>query len=170
MRKPKTGIGDEFVMSLAFLFFSFPLFAQPWSAPGYNYSEAPALVELAKPDAQKDAPLFGLFDNDRQASNFLCIAGSAAMLIGSVFDGMAAKKATLYGTRDGNTGPYHSTRFFGRTLQLSGASAYAVGWSLRKDRRCKGKWLEGIGEAALLFCANSLVSQAAYSLHRPGRY
>ena len=104
MRKPKTGIGDEFVMSLAFLFFSFPLFAQPWSAPGYNYSEAPALVELAKPDAQKDAPILGLFDNDRQASNFLCISGGAAMLLGSVFDGMAAKKATLYGLPHRATG------------------------------------------------------------------
>jgi len=157
-----------------FLLLSAAVAAQPWTAPGYNYGDAPTIAELknapTKPDAQKDAPILGLFDNDRQASNFLCISGGAAMLLGSVFDGMAAKKATLYGTRDGNTGPYHSTRFFGRTLQLSGASAYAVGWSLRKDRRCKGKWLEGIGEAALLFCANSLVSQAAYSLHRPGRY
>ena len=170
MRKPKTGIGEDLIMILAPLILPVFLSAQPWSAPGYNYSEAPALVELAKPDAQKDAPILGLFDNDRQASNFLCISGGAAMLLGSVFDGMAAKKATLYGTRDGNTGPYHSTRFFGRTLQLSGAASYAVGWSLRRDKRGKWKWLEGIGEGALLFCTGSLVSQAAYSLHKPGKY
>jgi hypothetical protein len=164
----KRGGGEDLVMAIALLLFAAAATAQPTTNPGYNYGP-PALIELAQPDNQPQ-PALGLFANEKQASTVLCIGGGVLMAVGSIFDGMAAKKATLYGTRDGNTGPYHSTRFVGRTLQLTGAASYAIGWSLRKDRNHKHKWLRGIGEAALLFAAGSAVSQLSYHAHSPKPY
>ncbi len=169
MRKSKPGIGDDMVMALAFLLFATAATAQPFVNPGYGYQDAPTLTELSQPDKQT-APVLGLFANEKQASTALCIGGGVLMAVGSVFDGMAAKKATLYGTRDGNTGPYHSTRFVGRTLQLTGTASYAIGWSLRKDKGHKNKWLRGIGEAVVLFATGAVISQQAYHLHKPSKY
>ena len=164
----KRGGGEDLVMAIALLLFAAAATAQPTTNPGYNYSP-PTLDELARPDEQPQ-PVLGLFSNEKQASTALCIGGGVLMAVGSIFDGMAAKKATLYGTRDGDTGPYHSTRFIGRTLQLTGAASYAIGWSLRKDRNHKHKWLRGIGEAALLFSAGAAVSQLSYHAHSPKPY
>lgn len=167
MKQTKPGITEDLVMCLTFLLFATAATAQPLAHLGYQ--DAPTLTELSQLDKQT-APTLGLFSNEKQASTVLCIGGGVLMAVGSVFDGMAAKKAAMYGTRDGNTGPYHSTRFVGRTLQLTGAASYAIGWSLRKDRQHKNKWLRGIGEAALLFAAGSAVSQLSYHAHSPKPY
>ena len=164
----KRGGGEDLVMAIALLLFAAAATAQPTTNPGYNYGP-PTLTELSQPDKQT-APVLGLFANEKQASTALCIGGGVLMAVGSVFDGMAAKKATLYGTRDGNTGPYHSTRFVGRTLQLTGTASYAIGWSLRKDKGHKNKWLRGIGEAVVLFATGAVISQQAYHLHKPSKY
>lgn len=174
----KRGTGEDLVMTLAFALFATIAFGQPYTAPGYNYGP-PSLVEQSNPD-QSTGPVLGIFKTEKKAAIWLSVGGGLAMTIGSVFDGMAAKKATLYGTRDGNKGPYHTTRFVGRGLQVGGTACYSIGWSNRKWNpwanakrkfwRKNGQVIEGLGEAAFLFCFNSLVSQGAYTLHKPAKY
>lgn len=174
----KRGTGEDLVMTLAFLLFATIATAQPYTAPGYNYNP-PSLVELAQ-TGKPTEPVLGIFKTKCRASNTLRLSGLLAMTTGSVFAGIAAKKAAVYGTLDGDTGPYHTTRFVGDALRLTGAASYSIGWTLKdwnpwKDAkrpfwRKHGQIIEGISEAAFLFCFNSLVSQGAYHLHTPKPY
>lgn len=173
----KRGTGEDLVMTLAFALLATIATAQPYTAPGYNYGP-PSLVELAQPD--QSTKVLGIFKTKCRASNTLRLSGLVAMTTGSVFAGIAAKKAAVYGTLDGDTGPYHTTRFVGDALRLTGTASYAIGWTLkdwnpwanakRPFWRKHGQVIEGIGEAAFLFCFNSLVSQTAYTLHTPKPY
>lgn len=174
----KRGTGEDLVMTLAFALLATIATAQPYTAPGYNYGP-PSLVELAQ-TGKPTEPVLGIFKTKCRASNTLRLSGLVAMTTGSVFAGIAAKKAAVFGTLDGNVGPYHTTRFVGDALRLTGTASYAIGWTLKdwnpwKDAkrpfwRNHGQIIEGIGEAAFLFCFNSLVSQTAYTLHKPAKY
>ena len=177
MKQTKPGGGEDLVMVFAFLLFTTIATAQPLANPGYDYNP-PTLAELAQPD--QSTKVLGVFKTKCRASNTLRLSGLVAMTTGSVFAGIAAKKAAVFGTLDGNVGPYHTTRFVGDALRLTGAASYSIGWTLKdwnpwKDAkrpfwRKHGQIVEGLGEAAFLFCFNSLVSQTAYTLHKPKPY
>lgn len=173
----KRGGAEDLVMGFAFLLFATIATAQPFTAPGYNYGP-PSLAELAQPD--QSTKVLGIFKTKCRASNTLRLSGLVAMTTGSVFAGIAAKKAAVYGTLDGDTGPYHTTRFVGDALRLTGTASYAIGWTLKdwnpwKDAkrpfwRKWGQVVEGAMEAGVLFGVNSLVAQGAYHLHTPKPY
>ena len=157
------GTGEDLVMALAFVLLSFSAAkAQPWSAPGYNYSP-PTLAELKNAAPEKTVKVLGIFRDNRQASAALTAYGIAAMTVGSILQGKAAHHIQYHHSAGGWNDNYHVTRGAGLGLQVSGAAAYGGGFALR-ERKYKHPVLGAIGEGLLLFAYNSIVSQAAYRL------
>jgi len=165
MKKP--GTGEDLVMALAFVLFSFSAKAQPWSAPGYNYGP-PTLAELKNAVPEKPVKVLGIFRDNRQASGWLTGYGIAAMTAGSFLQGKAAHHIQYHHSTGGSLDNYHITRGAGLGLQVSGAAAYGAGFALRQHKYRHPVW-GALGEAAILFAYNSIVSQAAYRF-MPSRY
>lgn len=163
----KNGTGEDLVMAIALVLLSFSAKAQPWSAPGYNYAP-PTLAELKNAAPEKPVKVLGIFRDNRQASGWLTGYGIAAMTVGSFLQGKAAHHIQHHGSVGGSLDNYHITRGAGLGLQVSGAAAYGAGFALRQHKYRHPVW-GALGEAALLFAYNSIVSQAAYRM-MPSRY
>lgn len=160
----KPGIGEDLVMNflaIIFCLFTAAATAQPYTAPGYAYQDAPTLAELKNTPTQKPVNVLGMFKTNRQASTTLTAYGIAAMTVGSILQGKAAHHIQYHHSTGGWNDNYHVTRGAGLGLQVSGAAAYGGGFALR-DRKYKHPVLGAIGEGLLLFAYNSIVSQAAY--------
>jgi len=162
MRKRK--ISEDLIMVFFFIVFAMATAsAQPWSAPGYTYQDAPTLTELKNTPVKEPVKVLGLFRDNRQASAALTAYGIAAMTVGSILQGKAAHHIQYHHSAGGWNDNYHVTRGAGLGLQVSGAAAYGGGFALR-ERKYKHPVLGAIGEGLLLFAYNSIVSQAAYRL------
>jgi hypothetical protein len=136
-----------------FLALSFSANCQPWL-----YETNP----LVTPVSETSRPVLGLFKTEKQASAWLGIGGLTSMFAGSYLQGRASYYIQVHGHSD-DFDTYAVTRFSGAVLQLGGAGAYGTGFAYRSKRWYKkNAWLWGIGEAALLFGANCVVSQWSY--------
>ena len=108
-------------------------------------------------------PVLGLFKTEKHASGWLTVGGMASMFTGSYLQGRGAYYIQHHGhSADFDT--YAITRFSGLTLQVGGAAAYGTGFAYRSKRWYrKNAWLYGLGEAAMLFGLNCVVSQWSYN-------